>query len=129
MRVRFTTDATWHSYGFRMRYSIAENFCDGRKILQASQGKFFAHVNSSSPNYLRRMICYWTITAPLGYSVVAHITSFSLYPNDYEFEAHHTSQDTTDGVNFRLSVQEFSFHSQMRCLYISRRVEQALASG
>uniref|UniRef100_A0A1I8JHG7 CUB domain-containing protein n=1 Tax=Macrostomum lignano TaxID=282301 RepID=A0A1I8JHG7_9PLAT len=83
MRVRFTTDGSVRYHGFRMRYSIVENFCDGRKILQASQGKFSAHVNSSSPNYLRHMRCYWTITAPLGYSVVAHITSFSLYYYDY----------------------------------------------
>ncbi|PAA60642.1 hypothetical protein BOX15_Mlig034294g1, partial [Macrostomum lignano] len=78
MRFRFTTDASKHSYGLRMRYSIAENFCYHRKVLQARQGEFFDHNNSSSPNYLKRLFCEWIIIAPLGYSVVAQFTSFSL---------------------------------------------------
>uniref|UniRef100_A0A1I8GDA1 CUB domain-containing protein n=1 Tax=Macrostomum lignano TaxID=282301 RepID=A0A1I8GDA1_9PLAT len=58
MRLRFTTGTTGHDYGFRMRYSIAENFCNG-------------------------MRCYWRIIAPMGYRVVAQFKSFSLYYKDY----------------------------------------------
>uniref|UniRef100_A0A1I8G8E9 CUB domain-containing protein n=2 Tax=Macrostomum lignano TaxID=282301 RepID=A0A1I8G8E9_9PLAT len=118
MRVRFTTDATGHYYGFRIRYSIAENFCDGWKILNASQGEFFDHNDSSSPNYLNGMMCYWSIIAPLGYSVVAQFKSFSLYYKDYVaiYDGLHPNRSLTIGSY----DGSFKFQSVSSRIFVSK---------
>lgn len=86
LTLKFVTDHTRNSRGFKINYSTISSDADCGGIIVKDGSNIKPPMASDSQSYKKAMNCKWTVVAPIGYKVHLNWVSFDIEEYDCAYD-------------------------------------------